>query len=148
MKYRGLMLAFGLLALAPLPVQAQGQRPAMPADTQLQGVSRETAQDLIGKLEAAQAALRQGRALTFALLAGAPASYEQAKVAPRDAFLGLSFTRPFAIRAQEDRAGRKVYQVELLPNGPGQIVCDVEVVLGFGGQIERIEIFYRPPAPF
>jgi hypothetical protein len=153
MKDRILVLALSLLvSTVSAPSRAEEGAMTTPGQTaavRLEGLTREASQDLIGQLETAQRDLRQRNDLTFALLSGAPASYKQAKVSPRDAFLDISFAHPFSIKKlASDNASWKPYRLELLPNGPGQIVCDVEVVLGFYGQIERVQIYYRPPHPF
>lgn len=153
MRTHILMLALGLLPATTLSAPAwaaDGAGGSAVASTRLEGLTPEAAQALIGKLQGAQEDLRQGKVSTFALLSGAPASFKQASMSPRDAFLGLSFARPFAIRmlAPDSTSRLRSYRLELLPDGPGQIVCDVEVTLGFGGEITRVQLYYRPPAPF
>lgn len=153
MKTRTLLLALGLLASMTLSTPGRADvAPGTPADavaTRLEGLSQAEAQGLIDKLQGAQSDLRQRDGLTFDLLSGAPASYRQARLSPRDAFLGVSFAHPYLVRKlSPDKTGRQAYLVELLPNGFGRIVCDVEVVLGFDAQIQRVQLYYGPPAPF
>lgn len=87
--------------------------------------------------------------VVFALLSGAPASYPMTRTAPRDALLGLPLTKIFSIeRKAIDNKLWQPYRIIVLPDGPGKLLWDVEVVLGFNDRIERIELLYRPPAPF
>ncbi|WP_156796142.1 hypothetical protein [Brevundimonas subvibrioides] len=116
--------------------------------SQLRGLAPEEAQSLIAKLVEAQQNLRQGRLAYFDLLSGAPASYETNATAPMETFLAADFTEPFSVqRFPEENASWKPYRLILTPNGLGQAVWQVEVVLGFYEQIERVEMFYRPPPP-
>ncbi|MGR4864060.1 hypothetical protein [Caulobacter sp. LARHSG274] len=154
MKTRITMLAMAILVSTALsaPSQAAEEQTTArgrTAATQLEGVTRQAAEDLIGKLETAQKDLRQRNDLTFALLSGAPAFYKQARLSPRDAFLDISFARPFSLKKlPADNANWMPYRIEILPDGPGRIVCDVDVILGFNGQIERVQLYYRQPDPF
>lgn len=154
MKTPILMLAIFALGSGALPAPSHARQPregmsVSTSATRLEGLTRESADDLIDKLEKAQRDLRQGDGLYFELLSGAPASYREAKVSPRDAFLDISFARPFSIKKlPSDNPSWNPYRMEILPNGPGRIVCDVDVVLGFYGQIARVQMYYRPPHPF
>lgn len=40
------------------------------------------------------------------------------------------------------------YRLAYAPNGLGQLYWDIEVVLGINGNIERLLMIYKPPAPF
>lgn len=118
-------------------------------ETQLRGLSRQEAIGLVDKVKQAQDRLRAGEPVYFELLSGAPASYPTTEISPRQAFLDADFDRPFDIdRPPIENRLWKPYAITLLPNGPGEPVWDVEVVLGVNDQIERIEMVYRPPAPF
>jgi hypothetical protein len=114
----------------------------------LRGLSSAEAEVLIAKLRELQSRLRGGEAVFFQLLSGAPASYPMTTVSPRDAFLGLTFDDIESIERMQ--TGNRLWQpfkLVLTPNGPGRLFWDVEVVLGFYGQVERVEMMYRPPAP-
>jgi hypothetical protein len=145
-----LIRAAAIAAVVMAGAPAFAAPPAAKAgETRLGGLDREAADALIGKLKAAQDALRGDGQLFFGLLSGAPAAYPQARLSPREAFLKADFERPFEIRKPaSDNPLWVVHQITLLPEGPGRIVCDAEVVLGIHGQIERVTLYYRPPHPF
>ena len=101
------------------------------------------------KVADAQARLKNGEKAYFELLSGAPASYPMTRTAPRDAFLNLPLANTFSVeRKATDNKLWQPYRIIVLPDGPGKLLWDVEVVLGINGQIERIAMLYRPPAPF
>jgi hypothetical protein len=129
---------------------AAAQQRAGPAPAQLRGLSTGEATALIGRLRAAQAMLKGGgKSLYFELLSGAPASYPMTGVAPRDAFLRMRFEEAFLIeRIATDNPLWQPYKLALAPDRPGQPVWHVEVVLGSEGQIDRVTMLYKPPAPF
>ena len=136
------------LLLAPATL-AQPTPTSVAAQPQLRGVTAEEAAALIAKLADAQSRLRKKEQLVFELLSGAPASYPMTRTAPRDAFLGLPLARIFSVeRKTSTNKLWQPYRIIILPDGPGKLLWDVEVVLGINGQIERIEMLYRPPAPF
>ena len=147
------MLGLALLASATFsPSHAASPTPETAGQawtTQYRGLSAEDAAAVIGKLKEAQDKLRQGERLTFELLSGAPAFYEMNGVPPREAFLNASFDQPFSVRKlPPENQSWNPYRIELLPNGTGQLMWDVEVILGFYGEISRVEMYYRPPLPF
>lgn len=127
---------------APGPAGAQ----AAPA-SQLRGLSQAEADKVIGAVKTAQDQLRDGRNLYFQLLSGAPASYAQTLTSPRETFLSLDFDAPFSV---ENRStGNRLWQPYRLElTGDRSLVWQVEVVLGFYDNLERVEIFARPPHPF
>ncbi|MDG2530822.1 hypothetical protein [Caulobacter endophyticus] len=145
-----LIRALAIAAVAMTAAPAWAAPPAPTAEeARLAGLDREAAIALIGKLKAAQDGLRGDGKLYFGLLSGAPAAYPQAKLAPRDVFLKADFDRPFEIsKPASDNPLWVPYKITLLPEGPGRIVCDVEVVLGINGQIERVTLYYHAPHPF
>lgn len=102
---------------------------------------------IVAVVKAAQEKLRRGENVYFELLSGAPASYEQTKIAPRDVFLALSFETPFSIenRSTGNRPWQP-YRFEI--TGERSLVWQVDVVLGISGNLERVEILARPPHPF
>jgi len=141
-------LAIAAVVMAGAPAWAAPPAPTA-AEARLGGLDREAADALIGKLKAAQDALRGGGQLYFGLLSGAPAAYPQATLSPRDVFLKADFDRPFEIsKPPSDNRLWVPYKIALQPDGPGRIVCDVEVVLGINGQIERVTLYHHPPHPF
>ena len=118
-------------------------------ETQLRGLTRQEAIGLVDKVKQAQARLRAGEPVYFELLSGAPASYPMTETSPRQAFLEADFDQPFDIeRPPTNNSLWKAHALTLLPNGPGEPIWDVEVVLGVNEQIERIEMVYRRPVPF
>lgn len=144
------------LAMASLSLAAAGsagaQTPGLPAayQTQFRNITPEASAQLIGKVQEAQAALRRGDKPNFQLLSGAPAFYPMTETSPREAFLNADFSRPFSVERVEEPENRlwKRHEVVLTPNGTGQLLWNVEVVLGFYDSIERVEMYYSPPPPF
>ncbi|MEO5773032.1 MAG: hypothetical protein ABIQ32_02800 [Sphingomicrobium sp.] len=121
----------------------------VPAKRQLGGLSATEASALLAKVKEAQNRLRGGEFLPFELLAGSLASYEATKVSPRDAFLAVPFDEVLAIqRVRTDNLLWQPYKLAYAPKGLGQLYWDIEVVLGINGNIERVLMIYKPPAPF
>jgi hypothetical protein len=138
--------AFGAtLAATGLPFHAAAQTtPAI----QLRGnLTQADAAMVIATVKDAQERLRRDEKLYFQLLSGAPASYAQTLITPRDAFLALSFDAPFSM--ENKSTGNRLwqpYRFEIV--GEQSLVWQVDVVLGFNNQLERVEILARPPHPF
>ena len=121
----------------------------VPTTRQLHGLSAEEATALVAKLEDAQRRLKAGDFQPFELLAGSIASNAMTKVSPRDAFLRVPFGRVWKIqRVGTDNRLWQPFRLAYAPNGLGQLYWDIEVVLGFNGNIERVLMVYKPPAPF
>lgn len=146
--FRPILLAATALLLAPATL-AQPAPTKVAAQPQLRGLTADEAAALIAKVGDAQAKLKNNEQVVFELLSGAPAFYPMTRTTPRDAFLGLPLAKTFSVERQT--SANKLwqpYRIIVLPDGPGKLLWDVEVVLGVNGQIERIEMLYRPPAPF
>lgn len=145
---RPILIAAAALLLAPTALAQPAASQAAP-QIQLRGLTDDEAKVLIAKVADAQAKVKRKYPVTFELLSGAPASYPMTRVAPRDAFLRLPLAKIFSVeRKATDNKLWQPYRIAVLPDGPGKLLWDVEVVLGVNGQIERIEMLYRPPAPF
>ena len=122
---------------------------SVPVARQLRGLSSQEATDLIAKLEDAQRGLKVGEFQSFELLAGSIASYDKTKVSPRDAFLQIPFSRVWEVeRVRRDNELWQPYKLAYAPDGLGKLYWDIEVVLGFEGDITRVTMTYKPPAPF
>jgi hypothetical protein len=142
------------LAFAAMPIEAHSEpfanpQTAQPIRRHLTGINDQEADELIAKVKAAQRALKSGEKLYFDLLSGAPASYEMNDVSPRTAFLSANFDRTWRVEHQD--SGNPLwqpYRLSVISTKIGQLYWDIEVVIGANGQIERIAMFYRPPAPF
>jgi hypothetical protein len=133
----------------PVLAQDAGSASQRPYETQLRGLTADESAELVTKLNDAQDALRRGDPLYFELLSGAPASYPMTATSPREAFLSADFSQPFEVeRLPPDNPSWKPHRLTLLPNGLGNLLWDIKVVLGFYGDIARVEMFYRPPHPF
>ena len=112
------------------------------------GIERAEAQALIERLAAGQRSLSDGTAY-FDLLSGAPASYSTNEISPRDAFLALDWSDVrFVKRFETGNRFQKGYRLSVMPEGLGQLFWEVTVILGAEGDLERVEMYYRPPAPF
>ena len=145
---RSVLLALTVLLFSPGAL-AQPAPANVAAQPQLRGLTAEEAAALIAKVADAQSRLRKKEQVVFELLSGAPTFYPMTSTAPRDAFLRLPLAKTFSVeRKATDNKLWQPYRLIVLPDGPGKLLWDVEVVLGINGQIERIEMLYRPPAPF
>lgn len=138
------------LALQPAMLSALTEDPvSTPTEQQLRGLDESEAAALISKLKDAQGKLRAGEFQSFQLISGSIAAYEMTKVSPRDAFLQVSFEEVWEIeRVTTDNRLWQPFKLAYAPNGLGQLYWDIEVVLGANGQIERVMMIYKPPAPF
>ena len=82
-------------------------------------------------------------------MAGSIASYEMTKSSPRDVFPQVPFKEVWDIeRVRTDNRLWQPYRLAYSPEGLGQTYWDIEVVLGFSGDIQRVLMTYKPPAPF
>lgn len=147
----GVTLLVSALLAAAIPVAEGSARVSIPvpASRQLLGVSSQTADALIAKLQDRQRALKEGTPPNFMLLSGASASSEAARMTPREAFLAIPFDKVW--RIELDRTGTRSwqpYRLAYAPNGLGQLYWEIEVTLDFKGAIAKVELTYKPPAPF
>ena len=135
-------------AAAPAEAQEMPQQ-ELPAEPYLQGVERAEAEALVRDLEAVQAKLRSGEKIFFALLSGAPASYDTVNLGAREAFLAMDWNKTLRISTMDPGNSYWTgYRLELLPDGFGHMVWDVRIRRNVSGDFERIELFNRPPSPF
>lgn len=149
MRRRHLLLVIALLVQPANGWSEKRSAIPVPETRQLSGLSAEEAAALIGKLEDAQRRLRTGKFQSFELLAGSIASYDMTKVSPRDAFLEVPFKKVWDIeKVRTDNRLWQPYSLAYAPTGRGQLYWDIEVVLGINGNIERVLMIYKPPAPF
>jgi hypothetical protein len=140
-----LLIAF----CAACPAGALAQPAGGTAGLRLQAIGADEAAALIGILRDLQRRLSAGETLTFELLSGAPASYAMTETSPRTAFLGLPLDRVFSVeRVRTDSPLWQPHRLVIAPDGPGRLIWDVEVVLGVTGNVERVQMIYRPPPPF
>ena len=147
-RWRRLLVVSLLVQAAIGWAQPSDIRP-VPTTRQLSGLNAEEASALIARLEYAQRQLRAGEFQGFELLAGSIASYDATEIPPRDAFLQVPFNEVWSItRVRTDNRLWQPYRLSYSPNGPGQLYWDIEVVLGFNGDLERVLMIYKPPAPF
>ncbi len=143
-----ILIAAAALLFVPTASAQPAPHRAAP-QIQARGLTDAEAKALLAKVADAQAKVKKNDPVVFELLSGAPALYPMARVAPRDAFLRLPLAKTFSVeRKATDNKLWQPYRIIVLPDGPGKLLWDVEVVLGVNGQIERIEMLYRPPAPF
>ena len=146
------MLAIVLACFAVSSLPAAGQGVGSPSASKtpfLRGLTQDEANSIVAKLQELQKQLRSGEKVYFQLLSGAPASYPETTLSPRELFLEMPFekTRWFE-RIPNGNPLWKPHKLTIQLNGPGSLVWEVEVVVGFNGNIERVEMFYQPPAPF
>jgi hypothetical protein len=144
-----LVVVAGLSAHSAVASAAPKDIQPVPATRQLRGLSAEEATALIAKLEDAQRRLKAGEPLAFELLVGSIASNDMTKSPPRDVFLRVPFKEVWDIeRVRTDNRIWQPYRLAYAPNGLGQLYWDIEVALGFYGDIQRVLMAYKPPAPF
>lgn len=158
MRFCAAILAAGLL-LQPVAVWAQSSRSNQgvtaadavpsPAKPQLEGLTPAEATALITKLEDAQRRLKTGTVVLFELLTGSLASNKEAMISPRKAFLDLPFRKVWSFKRlpAETRSWRP-FRLAYAPNGLGKLYWEIEVVLGFNDEIERVTLVYKAAAPF
>jgi hypothetical protein len=146
----GRFFALAILLAATAPAQANPLAAAAPVESLhlRDGIERAEADGVVAKLVAAQHSLTEGQAY-FHLLAGAPASYPANSSSPRESFLALDWSDlRFVQRMETGSERRRGYRLSVMPDGLGQLYWDVRVTLEVSGAIERVEMFYGPPAPF
>ena len=141
----GLIIAL----FASYAASAASSRQPVPSARQLNGLTLDEAAKLLDKIEDAQRQLKAGRPQYFELLSGSIAAFEMTKVAPREVFLTIPFNRVWNIeRVQTDVRTWKPYRLAYAPNGLGEMYWDIEVDLDLNGDIQRVLMIYKPPAPF
>lgn len=100
-------------------------------------------------MEEAQRNLKAGKFESFELLAGSIASYDEAKFLPRDVFLKVPFKSVWTVeRVRSDNELWQPYRLAYAPDGLGKRYWEIEVVLGIDGNIQRVAMTNKPPAPF
>lgn len=142
------LLLAGVMSVQP---NVEPHKPSFvqrPNATKLQGLTSAEADALIAKLRDAQGALKAGHKEYFELLAGAPASYRAANVAPRTAFTAMSFDRPWSIERKANAGLWQPYELTYFPPGPDKLMWKVNVTIGQVGQLVRVEMLYTAPPPF
>ena len=132
----------------PSSIDAHNPAPPQQMESKLRGLTPAEANSLIAKLQRAQKELKAGKNQTFELLTGAPASYPAAQVAPRTAFLRMSFDRPWSIERKATTGLWQPYELVYFPPGPHSLMWKVNVVVGQLGQVVRVEMLYTAPPPF
>jgi hypothetical protein len=149
MRLRYFLLLLGL-ATQPLPIAAQpADSVAEPPVQQLSGLGADEASALVAQLGEAQNRLRAGEFQSFVLLSGSTAGNDMIERSPRDAFLRIPFGKVWRIeRVLTDNRLWQPFKLAYAPDGLGQRYWDIEVVLGIHGQLERVTMIYRLPAPF
>lgn len=141
---RSLVVSAAFAAIV-VPIQASGQTAHV---VQLRGdLSQVDADMVIAKAKDAQDKLRKGDRVFFELLSGAPAYYDETKIAPRDTFLALSFDAPFSITKLPGDRLWQPYRLEITSEN-SSLVWQVDVVLGSNNSLERVEILTRASNPF
>jgi hypothetical protein len=143
------LLLVGLSVQGSNAVATTATTISTPVKQQLRGLAASEASALLAKVKEAQRRLKTGEFLPFELIAGSIASYEATKIPPRDAFLAVSFDEVWEIvRVRTDNSLWQPYKLAYAPNGLGKLYWDIEVVLGVNGDIERVLMIYKAPAPF
>jgi len=149
MRIWDIVFIIGLVGQPSIGGAQAKQAVSVPTTRQLSGLSPQDASDLIAKLEDAQRRLKAGKFQPFELLAGSIASYDKTKVSPRDAFLQASFSSVWKVeRVRSDNELWQPYRLSYAPDGLGKLYWDIEVMLGIDGNIDRVSMTYKPPAPF
>ena len=141
-------LACGLGVPGALHAQSQ---PAAPAQ-HLRSIPADETSWVLDALRQEQAKLRDGRNTYFDLSSGAPASYDQNRIGPRDAFVALDLDDVWQIeRKSRDGEVFPRYQLTLMPDGHNAPIWTVDVTMTWPRDVMRIievAMFYGPPAPF
>ena len=127
---------------------AYTSQPTQQVESKLHGLTPAEADLLIAKLQQAQAELKAGKNETFEILAGAPASYPAALVAPRSAFVDMRFEHPWSVERKPATGLWQPYELVYFPPGPHSLMWKVNVTVGQVGQLVRVEMLYTAPPPF
>ena len=148
MKYWQFLLFVGLSLQCDTAHAETGLAQSAPVKQHLMGLSAAEASMLLIKLKEAQSSLKTGDMQYFELLAGSVASFEATKISPREAFLAVPFDEVWRIRrVRSDNRLWQPYKLSYAPKGLGHLYWDIEVVLGSSGNIERVLMVYKVPAP-
>jgi hypothetical protein len=125
-------------------------------NAQVRDLSCSEAADLIDKLNQVRTDLEAGKQLYFELLSGGLASSPFTKISPREVFMKMPFEKARII--ERVRTENRLWQPYKLsyatgsrgigPMGSVEFGWDMEVVLGFTGRIERVQMVAKPPPPF
>jgi hypothetical protein len=146
-KWHLLLLISLTMQFGFTPAWSEGARSSRPP-VQLRGLDLDDATSLIATLEHAQHRMRAGEFQTFELMAGAVASFDEIRVAPRDAFLRVPFKQLWGIeRTSVDDQHGQSFKLAYMPKGVGELYWDIEVIIA-DGKLQRVHMTYRPPAPF
>ena len=141
-------LAWALGAPGALYAQAQADAPAQ----HLRSLDVTEASRVLDTLRSEQAKLRNGQKTFFHLSSGAPASYDQNRIAPRDAFLALDLDHVWRIeRKSPEGEVFPLYEITVVPDGHNAPIWKVDVQMTWANDVARIievRMFYGPPAPF
>lgn len=138
--------ALAIALVCASPVRAG---PSLSPVPQLKGLTANEAQLVVAELMEGQRAVKAGDKVYFELLSGAPAIYDATLVPPRQAFLGMHFERPDVVeRLEAPNSLWHPYRLIYFGKKGGELMWDVEVVLGFDNQLERVQLLYKPPPPF
>lgn len=137
---------------APGMLCAQAQPQAEPPAQHLRSLDAAEASRMLDALRAEQAKLRDGGTAFFHLSSGAPASYDQNRIGPRDAFVALDLDHVWQIeRTSREGAVFPTYQLTLIPDGHNAPIWTLDVTMTWPRDVVRIievDMFYGPPAPF
>jgi|GEM_PF-1558366 len=136
---------------APGMLCAQAQPQAEPPAQHLRSLDAAEAIRMLDALRAEQAKLRDGGKAFFHLSSGAPASYDQNRIGPRDAFVALDLEHVWQIaRTSREGAVFPTYQLTLIPDGHNAPIWTLDVTMTWPRDVVRIiavDMFYGPPAP-
>lgn len=142
------LLTLSVFAIQPTTLSAHSEVPAS-SERQLQGLSPLEASELIAKLSDAQERVRSGQFQSFELLSGSVATYEITKVSPRDVFLDLPFDQVWQIeRLPSGGLPGQSFRLDYAPDGLGKPYWEIDTVVATSGNLERVTLVYRAPAPF
>ena len=135
---------------SPGVLRAQS-KPELPAE-HLKSLDASEASLLLGALRREQASLKNGEKAFFELYSGAPASYDQNRIGPRDAFVDLNLDHVWLIeRKSPDGEIFPRYEITVAPNGFDAPVWKLEVTMTWPRDVTRIievKMLYGPPPPF
>ncbi len=149
LRLASLSVLLGALA-APglLHAQLQDERPAQ----HLLSLDEGEASRVLDALRSEQEKLTNGEDTYFDLYSGAPASYDQNRIGPRDAFVDLDLGNVWQIERKSPKGEVfPVYKITLVPDGANAPIWTIEVKMTWPRDVTRIievTMFYGPPAPF
>ena len=143
------LLALPLVLAVPLS-PATATDPSF-AIEHLQNIEETEARLVLAALVREQEKLRTEEGTYFHLYSGAPASYEQNTVGPREAFLALDLGNIWRVRRLSPQGETFPKYEIIVAHGSEDMDWKLTVMMGWAdpaGRVDSVTMFLGPPPPF